>query len=349
MTGETAGTSMPIWIEPVRGAAADWSLLGLPAIEAVRTNLDGRTPDAPCARLMGRKLVEAEPGRVVFTMPASPWLRGPKGHIHTGALAFLADGALFFAVFSSLPPNVLCTTSELSITFLGDAPSAEGQLTAEGRLVFVDERNALAEVFIKDGDGRLVTHGTSRCFVFPPFHPPLDPHPHIAQHVEPEWDTPDPWERPCAGSPLGPGTFDQYDGLEILQAQIAGLLPSPPINHLTGLRVVAADRGSVTFALPASPWMTNEIGSVFGGSLALLAKAATAGAVQTVAPKGASFTALDLKVNLLASPDPDGSDLLATGTVVHRGQLSIATCEVTDGTGRVVALSTGSTTVIRRP
>ena len=71
--------------------------------------------------------------------------------------------------------------------------------------------------------------------------------------------------------------------------------------------------------MPAHGWLLQEIGTVFGGMIALLAKSATAGAVQSAASAGTRFTALDLKVNFLRAVDADGTELLAKGKVVHRG------------------------------
>jgi acyl-CoA thioesterase len=67
--------------------------------------------------------------------------------------------------------------------------------------------------------------------------------------------------------------------------------------------------------------------------------------VQTIAPAGTSFRALDVKVNFLRAVVADGEDLVATGTVMHRGRrLSIAGAEVMHG-GQRVALATGTTAV----
>jgi uncharacterized protein (TIGR00369 family) len=83
---------------------------------------------------------------------------------------------------------------------------------------------------------------------------------------------------------------------------------------------VGAEPGRVVFALPASPWLRNEWGTVYGGMLTLLAKSAAAAAVQSTARRGTSFTALDVKINFLRAVPADGGERLATGTVLHRGQ-----------------------------
>ena len=105
----------------------------------------------------------------------------------------------------------------------------------------------------------------------------------------------------------------------------------------------------VGFSLPMHGWLLQEIGTVFGGIIALLAKSATAGAVQTAASAGTRFTALDLKVNFLRAVEADGTELLAEGKVVHRGsRLVIANTNVTHRT-RTVALATGTTALTPPP
>jgi uncharacterized protein (TIGR00369 family) len=120
-------------------------------------------------------------------------------------------------------------------------------------------------------------------------------------------------------------------------------MPCPPVDQLTGIRLVSAEPGRVVFALPASPWLRNEWGTVYGGMLTLVAKSAAAAAVQTTAARGTAFTALDVKTNLLRPVPADGSEIVATGTVLHRGKrLAIATADVMHGDVRVAVL-TGTT------
>jgi acyl-CoA thioesterase len=132
-------------------------------------------------------------------------------------------------------------------------------------------------------------------------------------------------------------------GLEALRATLRGDIPSPPIDRLTGIRLEEAEDGRVVFAMPASGWLAQEFGAIFGGAIALLGMSAASAAVQTTAEPGTGFAALDVKVNLLRPVLPDGQDLVATGTVLHRGRrLAIGTSEVLHG-GKRVAVVTGTT------
>ena len=82
---------------------------------------------------------------------------------------------------------------------------------------------------------------------------------------------------------------------------------------------------------------------VFGGVIALLAESATGAAVQTIAPAGTGFTALDLKVNFLRPARAEGEELIATGSITHWGRrLSIANAVITYR-GRRIAIANGHT------
>ena len=151
-------------------------------------------------------------------------------------------------------------------------------------------------------------------------------------------------------TPAGPALLQGLSGLEILTAQLTGDIPAAPIGQLTGIRLAEADDGRVVFSLPAQPSLVQELGTVFGGVIALLAKSATEAAVQSIAPAGTGFTAVDLKVNFLRparAEGAEGDELIATGSVTHRGsRLSIADAVITQR-GRRIAIATGTTALTR--
>lgn len=326
--------------EPVRGAAADPAVLALPGIEQARALRDGLVALPPNARLTGRRLVEVTEGSVIFTMPASEWLMGPKGTLHPGVLALLGDSAMTGAVITALPPGVLLVTAELSMTFLAEMPSPGGELVATATVVHVDNRHGLATCRVCGPSGEVLAFGTSRAFLEPPFDTgvlgpflPLEP--------EEPWPTPDPWERPVEPAKTGPSS-GVASGPDALLETAAGVRARPPIDRLLGIRLIDAAKGDVTFAMDASGWLCNEFGAVSGGAVALLAKSATAAAGQASARPGHSFRALDVKVNFLRPVPPDGTDVVARGRTFNRGKLTVASAEVHHN-GRLVAAATGST------
>jgi len=329
--------------ERAQAGVFDAGLLAVPGLEALREIHAGRSPQPPIHDWSGRRLVALQHGESSIAMPASGWFSGPKGRLHPGIFAFLLDMAHLHAVVSTLPAGAGCTTAELSVTVLGEPPPSGGEITGRSRVIYADERNALAEGLVTGQGGRPLAHSTSRYFLFAP-----------GAVVPRRGGGSPPGTRPPGTgamlgepgpriAPAGPGQLQQLSGLGILTAQLEGHPPAAPIDRYAGIRLVQAQDGQVAFSLPVHPGLVQELGTVFGGVLALLAKSATGAAVQTIAPAGTRFTALDLKVNFLRPARAEGGELIATGSVSHRGRrLSIANAVVTYR-GRRIAIATGTT------
>lgn len=136
------------------------------------------------------------------------------------------------------------------------------------------------------------------------------------------------------------------DGVEQLRAFSAGgrrLLASP--ISAGGRRLLASpiSPGAGLWTPAPHPWLTNDPGTVYGGVTTLLAQSAAAAAVQSTAPAGTAFRALDIKVNILRPIRVDGVEMVATGTLLRRGRrLAVATAEAVHGAERV-AVATGTT------
>jgi len=216
-----------------------------------------------------------------------------------------------------------------------------GLLSAHGKVVHPGRRMALSEVAIEDDAGRLVAHGTSRCMILRRSEnlPPVE----SLAPLPPQDDSQDPWRRAVVGAVLPQSVWDHHSGLDVLRMVLAEALPRPPLSYLTGLRLIEAGPGSVTFALPASGWLGSPTRFVEGGLVAMLADTALQCAIQTTAPARCAVASVDLKVNFLRPAPTDGRDLVGRGTVVHQGKsLVIANAEVLNADGRRVALATGS-------
>ncbi|MGH2691273.1 MAG: PaaI family thioesterase [Actinomycetota bacterium] len=341
-TAERTWIEPAIWLEEARGGYPDPRLFGLPGLEQLRSYFKGFGVPPPIAYLTGMMITEVEPGAVAFTMPASGWLVSPPGYIQLGVLAMMADGSLGCSIQTSLPPATPYTTSDLSMSFLRPVVADGSLLVSRGRLIHSGRSLALSDVEIRDQTDRLMAHGTSRCFVLDPITPAPDP-----TEVEPvdilTYDTPDPFTRPVAGSPVPQEAWDRMTGLQVMQALATGELPAPPISHLTGLRPTEVSEGAATFVLPTTPWLTSPLGTVQGGATALLADTVLATAVQTTLPPRTVYAPLDLKVNYLRPVFADGRDLIGTGTVVHRGRtLAVANAEILNADGKKVAVAAGT-------
>ena len=335
-----------IWNEPVRGGRFPPELFGLAGIEQMRVLISGRVAPPPIGYLTGMRPTEVGAGTSTFVMPISSWLQTPQGPVIGGAIAILADGPLGSAIQTILPPATAYTTSELSINMVRPVPKA-GQLIARGRLIHGGRLLALSEVFVTDDAGRLIAHGTSRCVIFPPT-PGVPPPPAdipAAQPEDPGWVPP--YLRPADGEVLDQEIWNARTGLEVLQAQIAGDLPAPPLHHLLGMSPTRAEEGSCTFMMPSSGWTTSPSGLVEGGVTACLADIALGGAIQTTLPAGTSLAPTDLRVQFIRPVPPDGGPVTATATVVHRGRgVAAARAELTNQAGKLLALASGSSVIL---
>jgi uncharacterized protein (TIGR00369 family) len=287
-------------------------------------------------------MTEVGTGKATFTMPASPWLASPQGAIAVGTLAILADAPLGVAVQTALAPHTPYTTSELSLRVVRPAQVGSA-LTAKGRLIHAGRRVALSEVSIEDHAGRLIAHGSSLLFVFPPEHAAPTPPMSLPSVREPAYATPDPYLRPVVGEIRPQEVWDRMSGLEVMSATLAGELAATPMRYLTGLRIVEAAREHATFALPASEWLCSPTGKIQGGVIAMLADTALSSAILSVTPAATAMASIDLKVNFLRPGIADGRELIARGTVAHAGRtIAVAHSEVVDADDKRVALATGS-------
>lgn len=332
---------------PVMGDYPDPSILALSGLEQMRTFFDWGGPRPPIHYLTGMHPTEVTEDTVTFKMPATGWLQAPPGGLYPGALAILADGPLGSAVQIALPPMQFYTTAEISLTYVRPIPLDGRMITCKARTVIVGKSLGLADCVVEDSDGRIVATGSTRCHVFPPLGPPPDEPPEFPPYELPTYDKTPPVEREVAGEIVPQEIWDAHSGLDILLMLIKEELPAPPLRHLTGLKPVDAEEGSATFTLPATGWINSPTGRPIGGATAMLADSALQAAVQTTVPAGTSFAPLDVKVNFIRPVDADDRDLTARGVVKHRGKTTaVATSEVVNADGKLVALATGSALIL---
>jgi uncharacterized protein (TIGR00369 family) len=338
-----AEAAEPIWREPTRGGFPDPSALGFTGMERLTRFFRGEAPAPPLSRLTGARISEVGSGTAGATMPISDWLLNSAGVVGGGTLAIVADIAFGCSIETLLPAATPYTTAELSLTFLRPVHPPH-RVTASGQAIHVGRSVALSEVFvIEDETERLVAHGTSRCAVLPAIDPAPEP-PRDGQPIDPPTDmNTDPWQRAAPESALGQDVWESLSGREIIDRQLRGDLPAPPITDLIGIRPTEAGDGEATFVLPASEWLTSPLRTVQGGVTAMLADTAMQVAIQTITPAGTAIAGLDLKVNYLRPVWPDGRDLTARAKVTHSGRkLAIAQARIENADGKPVALATGS-------
>jgi len=153
------------WDDPMPSAEAGRRLSG---IEYLRGFLDGTFPPAPMAQTLDMRFVEVEEGRAVFECEPDEYHYNPIGVVHGGLAATLLDSAMGCAVQSRLPDGTGYTTLEIKVNYLRALTSTTGTVRAEGRVIKVGGRVAIAEGRITDAVGNLYAHGTTTCLILRP-------------------------------------------------------------------------------------------------------------------------------------------------------------------------------------
>jgi uncharacterized protein (TIGR00369 family) len=338
--------SIAPWQEPARGDYPDPRSFGLTGREIARLVAAGVGVPPPITRLMGLQWTEAEDDHTAFTLPGVDWFLSSQEHISVGPLLVLADAAFGSALMLDLPAATPFTTWELSMSFLKPCPPG-GTIRAAGYPLHNGRPLAITEVWIEDGNGERVAHGTSANMVLPQLEGFEHPGDDLPDYVIPPEETPDPWERPAMGETIPWEIWRTMPGLEILGRQIKGDLPQPPIHYLTGMTLREVAEGQVTFTMPASKWLTSPARTMQGGTIAMLAHAALTTAVTSTLEAGAAYRPVDVKVNFLRPGIADGRDLSAHGSVLHRGRtLAVALADVVNSDGKKVATATGSVIIL---
>ncbi|HEX8262134.1 MAG TPA: PaaI family thioesterase [Allosphingosinicella sp.] len=138
-------------------------------------------------------------------------------------------------------------------------------------------------------------------------------------------------------------------GLEMLEAIIAGRLPSPPIGAAMGFRLVEVEPGRALFEGEPGPHLLNPLGGVHGGVALTLIDSAAGCAVHTELPPGVGYTTVETKVNFTRPIAPDGGTVRCEGRVVTRGrQIATAEARLLSAEGKILAHGT-STLIILQP
>jgi uncharacterized protein (TIGR00369 family) len=153
------------WDDPMPSAEARRRLSG---IEYLRGFLNGTFPPAPIAQTIDMRFVEVEEGRVVFACEPAEYHYNPIGVVHGGLAATLLDSAMGCAVHSTLPVDAGYTTIEIKVNYLRALTSETGTVRAEGKIIKVGGRVAIAEGRITDAAGALYAHGTTTCLILRP-------------------------------------------------------------------------------------------------------------------------------------------------------------------------------------
>lgn len=143
--------------EAIRAPKTTWHL------QRLKRLVTGELPPPPVADLIGFRIVEADLGRAVFTLDASPRHANPMGTLHGGIVCDLADAAMGCAMASTLEEGESFTTLDLTSKFF--KPIWNARLTAVARLTKRTRTLGLIECEVSDEGGSLVAKLFSTCMV----------------------------------------------------------------------------------------------------------------------------------------------------------------------------------------
>ena len=153
------------WSDPLETAGIGAGLSGMEFFGAMA---DGRVPLPPIMHALDISGFSFEEGRVVFKLTPQEFHYNPLGSVHGGVFATLLDSACGCAVHTKLPAGMFYTSLDLSVKFLRPVSIVTGEITAEGTVVHLGRRMALAEGRIVDAAGKVYATANSSCLIMQP-------------------------------------------------------------------------------------------------------------------------------------------------------------------------------------
>ncbi len=123
---------------------------------------------SPFLSHMGIRMEEMREGYCRSRMPVSNLLNA-FGGIHGGAYAALLDNVTYWALYCSMDEDMGYTTIDLTVSDLRSTKA--GEVVCEGRVIKHGRTISLTEAEVRDGDGRLLAHATSKLFSSPTVQP----------------------------------------------------------------------------------------------------------------------------------------------------------------------------------
>ena len=150
------------WSDPAETLAG---LVTLPGLEALERMLAGELAYPPMAHLMGMRLAEVLPGRVVWEALPGEQHYNPIGTVHAGFATTLLDSAMGTAFVSLAEAGTRWTTLELKANFTRTITAETGTVRCTGTVVHRGRTVVTTEARLEDGDDRILAHATSTILV----------------------------------------------------------------------------------------------------------------------------------------------------------------------------------------
>jgi uncharacterized protein (TIGR00369 family) len=142
--------------------------------------------------------------------------------------------------------------------------------------------------------------------------------------------------------------LEKMNGLELMQALVAGDLPPPGIANTIPMQPVEVERGRVVFIATADARHSNPLGGVHGGFAATVLDSVMGCATHTMLSAGEGYGTTDLSIKM-CRPIPFGTKMVVEGKVINGGRtLVVSEGYVCDEAGKIYAHATATNMIIRR-
>jgi uncharacterized protein (TIGR00369 family) len=151
--------------------------------------------------------------------------------------------------------------------------------------------------------------------------------------------------RDISSPAFDPAQVLAMSGLDYLREMLAGRVPTAPIAATMNIRLHAAEPGRASFRGAPLAQHCNPFGAPHGGWYGTLLDSVLGCAVMTGVPKGAHYTTLEYKVNILR-PLALGMEAEAVATLAHAGRRTAVASAELRGIEDGKLYATGSTTCI---
>ena len=115
---------------------------------------------SPFLSNMKMRIVSMEEGITEMEADMNPGFLNPFGGVHGGVYATMIDTACYWASYCDIDENVVYTSVDLSVTNLAYIKGRK--LYCTGRVIRTGRTIGLSEATIKDENGVLLAHGTSK-------------------------------------------------------------------------------------------------------------------------------------------------------------------------------------------
>ncbi|NGP53520.1 adenylate/guanylate cyclase domain-containing protein [Thioalkalivibrio sp. XN8] len=264
------------------------------------------------ARLFGYRLTHVAAGTVTLAMPANDANIAGIGQMEISAPMV---AALEGACNTALPAGFDVLPLRLGFDPFRPAWPGRGNLLCRARVVSSSNLFVNAVVQVEDSDGRHVAQGSLHCAVVP-ISPPCPPPPDNMPPVqEPVYDTPDPYLRKVAVSPVLE-LMEREDGLEIMRQFKDGRIRMP-VASLYGISLHDIEANRASLSMPASGWFCSFGRQVSAQAIGALANIAIFSGVVSLHRPGSTTVMLGSATTFLRQVPADG----------QRVHAEVTTCE----------------------